>query len=154
MGVGCLGKAFEILLVVCVAFMIVSVLGVQVVLCNDFDYACDQEIDFWGTWGDRAEIYGYHSTNPLRYAHETHIAKAWTSWPMVVLEGAVDFIGINGQEYHVHFDIPGLDYYKSAYYDYYNGSVITKSNAYFYNSITGDWFWIYCTAAVIAGTEP
>jgi hypothetical protein len=154
MGVGCMGKACEILLVVCVAFMVVSVLGVQVVFCNGFDYDCDQDIDPWGFWGNRAEIYGYYSTNPLRYGSEDHIAQAWTSWPMVVLEGDVDFIGINGQQYHVHFDIAGLDYYESAHYDYYTGSVITKSDAEFYNSILGNSFWSRCTAGVIAGRIP
>jgi hypothetical protein len=149
-----MGKACEILLVVCVAFAVVSMLSLQVVLCNDFDYDCDQKLDPWATWGNSAEIYGYYSTNPLRYAHEIHIAQAWTNWPMVVVEGDVDFIGINGWEYHVHFDIPELDYYKSAYYDYYTGSLITKSNAEFYNSVLHDDFWVYCTAGVIAGSEP
>jgi len=154
MGVGYLGKAFEVLLVVCVALAVVSMLGVQVVLCNDFDYDCDQKLDPWGTWGNIAEIYGYHCTNPLRYAHETHIAQAWAHWPIVVLEGDVYFKGINGQEYDVHIHIPGLSYYESAHYDYYTGSVSTKSNAYFYNSITGDRFWINLHAHVTAGAEP
>jgi hypothetical protein len=154
MGGWAVGKAFEILLVVCVALAVVSMLSLQVVLCNDFDYACDEEHDFWGTWGNRAEIYGYHGINPLRYAHETHIAQAWTNWPMVVLEGDVYFKGIIGQEYYVHIHIPALDYYESAHYDYYTGSVTTESNAYFYNSITGSHFEIDCHAHVTAGTEP
>jgi hypothetical protein len=152
--VDCLGKAFEVLLVVCVAFAVVSMLSLQVVLCNDFDYDWDQKLDPWGTWGNIAEIYGYHSTNPFRYAHELHHAKAWTSWPMVVVEGDVDFIGINGQEYNLHIDISALDYDNSTSYDYYTGSLITNSYARFYNSVLHDDFWIYCTASVIAGSEP
>jgi len=149
-----LGKALEILLVVCVAFAVVSMLSLQVVLCNDFDYDCDQKLDPWAFWGNSAEIYGYYGTNPLRYAHELHIAQAWANWPMFVLDGDVYFDGTNGQEYHVYIHIDGLNYHESAYYDYSTGSITTKSNAYFYNSITGSRFRINCYAHLIAGAIP
>lgn len=154
MGVDCIGKVCEVVLVVCVAFAVVSMLGVQVVLCSDFDYDCDQKLDPWATWGNMAEIYGYYSTNPLKYGSEDHIAQAWTHWPMVVLEGKVYFNGTYGQEYSVYIEIDGLSYYESEHYTYYTGTVSTESRAYFYNSITGSHFWNNCFAHVTAGAEP
>lgn len=149
-----MNKVEETILVVFVAFMVVSILGVQVAVCVDFDYDYDQDLDPLGTWGNIAEIYGYYSTNPLRYGHEHHHAKAWTHWPMCVWEGNVYFDGTHGQEYHEHIEIDGRDYDESEDYDYYTGLVSTDSDAWFYNSITKEDFTSECHAAVIAGSGP
>jgi len=147
-------KVKEIILVVCVAFVVVSMLGIQVAVCVDFDYDYDPDLDPWGTWGNIAEIWGYYSDNPLRYSHEHHHAKAWTHWPMCVWEGDVYFDGRHGQEYHVHIKIAGGDYDKAEDYYYYTGMVSTDSDAHFYNSITEDDFESECHAVVIAGSGP
>lgn len=147
-------KVKEIILVVCVAFVVVSMLGVQVAVCVDFDYDYDDDLDPLGTWGNLAEIYGYHSDNPLRYSHEHHHAKAWTNWPMSVWEGDVYFKGQHGQKYDVHIPIDGGDYDEAEDYYYYTGIVSTDSNAWFYNSLTEDRFWSYCHAVVHAGSGP